>query len=283
MDSPATFRTSFKPRYCRFFIELGNKKTELDKIEHVLRRVEKRDRMLHKDFSEERAVLEEVFDKSTLMVIYDLMNRGVISEIFGSVKSGKESKLYWGLDPEGRELAIKIYLTTAAEFKRGMLVYIEGDPRFRNIRRDTKSLIYAWAQKEFKNLIRAKEAKVRVPEPIAVSKNVLVMEFIGRKGVCAPLLREVELKNPTRIYRRLILYIKRLYQKAGLVHADLSEYNIMIWRRAPVIFDMSQAVLVGHPMTEEFLKRDLRNLNNYFAKMGVEVLSYEEVFRKVRG
>ncbi|MEM3783927.1 MAG: serine protein kinase RIO, partial [Candidatus Bathyarchaeia archaeon] len=76
--------------------------------------------------SEEYEVLEEVFDRSTLMVIYDFLNKGVINEIYGVVKAGKESRVYWGKDAEGKELAIKIYLTVSAEFRKGILKYIEG-------------------------------------------------------------------------------------------------------------------------------------------------------------
>ena len=90
--------------------------------------------------SEDFQVIEEVFDRSTLMVIYDFMNKGVIDEIHGVVNAGKEARIYWGIDQKGIELAIKIYLTSSAEFKKGMIPYIEGDPRFTHIRRDTRSL-----------------------------------------------------------------------------------------------------------------------------------------------
>ena len=253
------------------------------KLAHKLRIVEKRDRMLIKDLSSERAVMEEVFDRSTLMTIYNFMNKGKIDEIYGVVNAGKEARVYWGKDRNGRELAIKIYLTVSAEFKKGMLPYIRGDPRFAHIRKDTRSLIYAWAQKEFKNLQRAMDAGVRVPEPIAVSKNVLIMSFIGKNGVSALLLKEVSLKNPRQVYRRLLTYVKKLYQKAKLVHADLSEYNIMIWKNAPVLFDVSQAVTLEHPMADQFLRRDLQNLYKYFKKLGVDVLSVEEMHRRITG
>jgi len=251
------------------------------KLEHRLRIVEKRDKMLIKDFSSERAVMEEVFDRSTLMTIYDFLNKRVIDEIYGVVKAGKEARIYWGKDPDEKELAIKIYLTTSADFKKGMLPYIEGDPRFVHVRRDTRSLVYAWAQKEFKNLRRAYEVGVKVPQPIAVEKNVLIMEFIGKNGVSAPLLREVSLRNPKRVYRQLLTYLRRLYRKGGLVHADLSEYNIMIRRGKPVIFDVSQAVLIGHPLADQFLQRDLENLYRYFKKLDVDVLSVEEMHKRV--
>jgi len=233
--------------------------------------------------SEEYEALEEVFDKPTLMTIYDLMNEGWIGEIYGAVKAGKESKLYWGRHPDGDELAIKIYLTVTAEFKKGMLTYISGDPRFERVRRSPRHLIYLWARKEFRNLMEAYQAKVRVPKPYTVRNNVLLMEFIGENGVSAPLLREIELPNPEKIYRQLLLYIKRLYVKAKLVHADLSEYNIMIWKNKPVIFDMSQTVPLEHPNAAQFLMRDIENINRYFKRIGVKVYAAEEVFRRMTG
>jgi len=77
--------------------------------------------------------------------------------------------------------------------------------------------------------------------------------------------------------------ITRLYRKADLVHGDLSEYNIMIWKRKPVIFDVSQAVPTSHPMAEELLRRDLGNLNRFFSRLGVKVLSVDEAYKKVVG
>jgi RIO kinase 1 len=254
-----------------------------EKLEYRAKMVEKRDRMLIKDRSSERAVLEEVFDSSTLMIIYDFLNKGVIDEIHGVVKAGKEARVYWGKDKQGNELAIKIYLTVSAEFRKGMLKYIEGDPRFKGVKRDTRSLIFAWAQKEFKNLEQASAAKVRVPKPIAVKNNVLIMEFIGKNGVSAPSMKEQPPKNPEKTYKTLLTYLKRLYCKAELVHGDLSEYNIMIWRNQPVIFDMSQAVPLSHPMADILLNRDLKNLNTFFKKLGVEVFPIEECYRMVTG
>lgn len=231
--------------------------------------------------SEEYEALEEVFDRSTLMVIYDYLNKGTISEIFGVISAGKEARIYWGRDQQGKDLAIKIYLTLSAEFRKGMLKYIEGDHRFKGVKHDTRSLIFAWAQKEYRNLEQAVAAKVKAPKPIAVKNNVLIMEFIGKDGVRAPSIKEEPPKNPQRIYAVLLVYLQRLYQKADLVHGDLSEYNIMLWRGRPVIFDMAQAVPTSHPMAAFLLRRDLTNLNKYFRRLGVKVPSTEECYRKV--
>jgi len=259
------------------------KKDIIEKLERKLGIVEKRDRVLEKDRSSERAVLEEVFDKSTLMTIYEFMNDGVIKEIYGVVNSGKESRIYWGKGPNDEEIAIKIFLTVSAEFRKGRLPYILGDPRFKNVRRDIRHLVFLWAQKEFKNLNLAYDAKVRVPRPIAIKNNVLIMEFIGKNGVSAPLLREVELKNPEKMYRNILLHIRRLYRDAGLIHGDLSEYNIMVWRGRPVFFDFSQAIPIEHPMADQLLLRDLENINRYFLKIGVKIIDAERAFKVITG
>lgn len=233
--------------------------------------------------SEQNDALEEVFDRSTLMIIYDFMNKGVIDEIHGVVSAGKESRVYWGKDNQGKELAIKIYLTGSSEFRKGMLQYIDADPRFKGVKHDTRSLVFAWAQKEFRNLRQATDAKVRVPKPIVVRNNVLVMEFIGKDGVNAPSMKELRPKNPKKTYQTLLAYLERLYGNAELVHGDLSEYNIMIWNGRPVIFDVSQAVPISHPMADFLLHRDLNNLNKFFSRLGVRVLSTEECYRQVTG
>ena len=257
-----------------------------EKVDKRLSRKQKAyeiERLMRNKRSEDYQVIEEVFDRSTLMTIYGFMNKGVIDEIHGVVSAGKEARVYWGKDTQGKELAIKIYLTISADFKKGMIPYIEGDPRFSHVRRDTRSLIYTWAQKEFKNLRRAQEAKVNAPEPLAIQKNVLIMEFIGKNGARAPLLKETTLKDPQRTFRLLLTYLKRLYQKADLVHADLSEYNIMIWKGRPVIFDVAQSVLTKHPMADRFLRRDLENLHKYFKRKVSDILSVDEMYERVTG
>ncbi|MEM2341554.1 MAG: serine protein kinase RIO [Candidatus Bathyarchaeia archaeon] len=257
-----------------------------NKLRKKLEREEKTyetEQLMKEKRSEEYEVLEEVFDRSTLMTIYDFMNNGLIKEIYGVVNSGKESRIYWGINSNDKEIAIKIFLTVSAEFRRGRLPYILGDPRFKNVKRDLRNLVFLWAQKEFKNLSLAYDAKVRVPRPIAIKNNVLIMEFIGKHGVSAPLLREVELKNPERFYHNILLHIKRLYKGASLVHGDLSEYNIMVWKGRPVLFDFSQAVPIEHPNANQFLLRDLENINRYFLKIGVNVIEVEKIYRVITG
>jgi RIO kinase 1 len=253
------------------------------RLNHREKVVERRDKMLIHDKANERATVEEVFDQTTRMVVFDLLNSGVLYEVNGAVSSGKEAKVYWATTKEGKDLAVKIYLTSSAEFKKGMLKYIEGDPRFKNVKRDTRSLMATWAQKEFRNLREATDAKVPVPKPVAVKSNVVVMEFIGQAGVSAPSLKEQAPENPERVYKLLVTYLKRLYQKAKLVHGDLSEYNIMMWKGRPKIFDLSQSVSLQHPMADFMLRRDITNLNRYFSRLNVKIIPNEELHQLVVG
>jgi RIO kinase 1 len=250
--------------------------------DEIARRYEEESLMLKKR-SEEFKVIEEVFDRLTLEGIYKLMHRRIIDTIHGVVKAGKEARIYWGQNPEAEELAIKIYYTSTAEFRKGMLKYIEGDPRFRRVRRDPRGIIYTWTQKEFKNLKLAEEAGVDCPKPMAFYRNILVMSFIGSDGVPAPLLREVAPTDPETFYRQLLHQMRRLYTRVQLVHGDLSEYNIMVWGDSPVIFDISQAVLIAHPMSDMLIQRDIKNVNFYFRRLGVEVIDNDTVEDWVKG
>ncbi|MFW6117447.1 MAG: serine protein kinase RIO [Thermoproteota archaeon] len=259
----------------------NHRKKVFRKISRDEKRYDQEQRMLEKDISSDRAVMEEVFDRSTLMVIYDLLNEGIIDEVYGVVQAGKESRVYWAKDKREQELALKIYLTVSGEFRKGMLKYIEGDHRFKRVKRDTRSLIFTWAQKEFRNLSQASEAEVNVPNPVVVKKNVLVMEFIGERGVRAPSMKELSPQNPQETYHTLLTQVQRLYSKAELVHGDLSEYNIMLWEDEPVIFDLSQAVPLSHPLASQLLTRDLTNLNKYFRRQGIEVIPVKECIKRV--
>lgn len=213
------------------------------------------------------------------MTILHLLNTGSLKELQGAVKSGKESRIYHGIDQNGHDVAVKIYLTSSAIFRQGRLKYIRGDPRFKDVPHDTRSLIDQWALKEYKNLELAKEAELAVPAPIRVEKNVLLMEFIGKDGGPAPHLRDVPLQDATSWYRKILEIVHDLYDKAKLVHGDLSEYNILVPNGYPVLIDFAQAVTTEHPEAMEFLRRDIDNLNHYFKALHVRTKTFENVFK----
>ena len=223
--------------------------------------------------------MEEVFDGRTLMTVMHLLNTGYLKELQGALKSGKESRIYHGVDPKGHDVAVKIYLTSSAIFRQGRLKYIRGDPRFRDVPHDTRSLIDQWAMKEFKNLELATEAKIAVPAPIHVEKNILLMEFIGKKGAPAPHLRDVPLQAAESWYNKIVEMLKDLYDRAKLVHGDVSEYNILVPDGYPVLIDFAQAVTTEHPEAMEFLRRDIENLNNYFKGLKVRTRTFKRIFK----
>jgi RIO kinase 1 len=254
--------------------ELAEEKHKaIDRADRRLSKRERESRFLVKR-SEDYEVFDNVFDVPTLM------SDSVIESVKGSLAAGKESKVYVAVAPDGSLLTLKIYLTVSAEFKK-RLQYIAGDPRFSDIKRGSRSLITAWAKKEFKNMQAARAAGVRVPAPLAVQKNVLVMEFIGdSEGNPASLLVDSEITSED--YRQVIEQVSLLYKKASLVHADLSEYNIFkTGSREIMLFDFGSAVDIKHPNSKQFLVRDVMNINRFFEKQGIKVLDASHVIEKI--
>ena len=254
-----------------------------DKVDEKLRKREERydrERRVRIKSSEDLETLEEVFDKRTLLTILKILNIGKLKEITGVLKAGKESRVYHGLDPQGKEVAVKIFLTSSNIFRQGRLKYIQGDPRFKDIPHDTRSLVDMWALKEYKNLELAGKA-ITVPAPIYVEKNVILLQFIGKDGKSAPHLREVPLDAPAGWYKKTLEMLKDLHDKVKLVHGDLSEYNILVPDGYPVFIDFAQAVTMEHPEAKLFLKRDVENLNHYFAGLGVKTRPFEKVFPEI--
>ncbi|MDJ0269133.1 MAG: serine protein kinase RIO [Aigarchaeota archaeon] len=260
-----------------------------EEIEERLRRrelrAERAQRYLRKR-SELDEVMEEVFDRVTLMTIYDLMNDRLIEDFYGVISSGKESRIYYVRGCDGVELAVKIYLVTSAEFKHNRMAYVVDDPRFKRVPTDFRKFINLWAQREFKNLEEAYEAGVAVPRPRFVRKNVLGMDFLGRDGARYPLLSELEAEQEefAELYEKTLNVVAALYQKAGLVHGDLSQFNIIIGDGLEVyLIDLAQAVKRGHPIAEPSLIHGLETLARFFAKKGVEVDDLDTMLARVRG
>jgi RIO kinase 1 len=251
------------------------------KADRWLSKYERKSRFLNK-MSEDYDVFDNVFDLPTLMTINELRSDGVIQYIESSLAAGKESKVYLAVAPDGSLRIVKIYLTVSAEFKKRMQ-YIAGDPRFSGIKQGSRSLIMTWARKEFKNMRTAHAVGVRVPLPIAIRKNVLVMEFIGdSEGNPLPALINTE-EITLNDYQQVIEQMTILHQKAKLVHADLSEYNIFKTDVGIMLFDFGSAIDIQHPNSKRFLFRDVTNINRFFEKRGIEVLNTDQVIEKIRG
>ncbi|KAJ3553838.1 hypothetical protein NM688_g3405 [Phlebia brevispora] len=261
----------------------------------------------------DRATTEQVLDPRTRIILYKMIGRGLLYEVNGCVSTGKEANVYHAVTPERRHLALKIYKTSILVFKDRDR-YVSGEYRFRRgySRHNPRKMVRVWAEKEMRNLKRLQSAGIRCPEPIEVRENVLVMGFLGdAEGWASPRLKDATIPATEfpRLYEELVLTTRKLYHDCKLVHADLSEYNILYHVDIPVfvsdeqptisedqpqagniqveslghlyIIDVSQSVEHDHPHAFDFLRSDLKNMEDFFSRRGVHTLGLRRAFEFV--
>ncbi len=228
---------------------------------------------------DERQTDAEVFDKKTLLTIYDMMTSGYIDQIHYPISTGKEGNVFYATDEDGEAAALKIFRTSTSTFKR-VAKYVEGDPRFKGVTGSRWKMIYAWVNKEFRNLVRYSEAGIPVPEPITFSQNCLLMEYIGDESGPAPQLRDVVMDDPTDMYDEVVSFIIDGWRDAHLVHGDLSEYNILVQDGQPIMIDVGQAMTADHYNSKELLERDIRNINSFFRKRDADIIDDKVIFEE---
>ncbi|KAI1452104.1 Serine/threonine-protein kinase Rio1 [Annulohypoxylon moriforme] len=239
----------------------------------------------------DRATSDQVLDRRTRMILYQMINRDVVSEIHGAISTGKEANVYGAVaHPDSDDLpvqrAIKVYKTAILSFKDRER-YITGEYRFKSgaEKGNNRKMVKLWAEKEFRNLRRIHSAGIPCPEPIQLKLHVLVMGFLGdRKGYAYPRLRDAKIADEDadqvwrQLYIQLLGIMRRLYQVCRLVHADLSEYNLLYNNKQLYIIDVSQSVEHDHPRSLEFLRMDIKNTGDFFRRKGVDTLSDRTVF-----
>lgn len=208
-----------------------------------------------------------VFDNFTLRNLEKLMSTGYFEELTTSIALGKEANVFGGRTKDGSTVAVKIYRLENCNFNK-MYEYISQDPRYLDLKGQRRKIIFAWTQREYRNLLKAREV-IRVPTPIAFKDNIVVMETIYDGDVVAPQLKNVEFDDYEELFDQIIDMIQQLFD-AGLVHGDLSEFNILIEGNDPVFIDFSQATATDAPNAPELLKRDLEVLCKFFSRKGVE-------------
>mmetsp|Transcript_7814 Transcript_7814/g.10926 ORF Transcript_7814/g.10926 Transcript_7814/m.10926 type:complete len:436 (-) Transcript_7814:103-1410(-) len=277
-------------------------------------------------------------DGNVRIIIKNVINMGLIDVCHGVVKEGKEAIVYHGESTSSSspttsstssskeeltmwrntqeeelrkditlDVAIKVF-KRISEFKtRGK--YVDGDARYHGQkfnRENKRDQVELWAEKEYRNLLRANKAGVPVPTPLLQRENVLFMRFLGEDGWPSPQLREIDIKKGSKkwitLYGQIMIAVRRLYHCARLVHGDLSEYNILICpsilvengiysRQSSsnneetedaesllqiVLIDFGQAVEIGHPASFDLLRRDLSMVNAFFKRQGVRTLEEDE-------
>ncbi|XP_041847482.1 serine/threonine-protein kinase RIO1 isoform X2 [Melanotaenia boesemani] len=264
-------------------------KINLDKLNYedcvinkvtVMQRQRDTDTYRVKDKSD-RATVEQVLDPRTRMILFKMLSRGVICEINGCISTGKEANVYHASTSAGDSRAIKIYKTSILLFK-DRDKYVSGEFRFRHgyCKGNPRKMVRTWAEKEMRNLIRLQTAGIPSPEPVLLRSHVLLMGFIGKDNMPAPLLKNVALSDSKarELYLQVVQNIRKMFQDARLVHADLSEFNMLYHDGDAYIIDVSQSVEHDHPHALEFLRKDCSNVNDFFGKHGVAVMTVRELF-----
>lgn len=238
------------------------------------------ERMRAKDKAD-RATVEQVLDPRTRMILFKILNKGVICEINGCISTGKEANVYHATNADGYERAVKVYKTSILIFKDRDR-YVTGEFRFRHgyCKHNPRKMVKTWAEKEMRNLTRMHQAGIPCPEPIILRSHVLVMDFIGTDGWPAPLLKDVTLSESKsrELYLQCIQIVRNIFWKCRLVHADLSEFNMLYQQDQLYVIDVSQSVEHDHPHALEFLRKDCTNVTDFFKKNGVCVMTVRELF-----
>ena len=224
----------------------------------------------------DRRVFDQVFDRKTLLAIYKLMNNGIINELSWPIARGKEAHVFRGEGPNG-PIAVKIFHTSNAVF-RNLMKYIEGDTRFGGLKRKHRDLVTVWVRKEYRNLMRLKKNGLDVPEVFGINENVLVMEYIGDENSPSPRLRDTKIENPEEVFTVLMNFLRISWNDANLVHADFSDYNVLIQEGKVRVIDVGQAVPQSHPYAKEFLVRDVERLRDWAKKQSIEVNLAELIY-----
>jgi RIO kinase 1 len=246
----------------------------------MARRVSRRKKPLKEDYQlKERFKIEsEVFEKSTLMDLSKLIKKGILQTVDYPVSTGKEANVFRATTPNNSYVAVKIYKTDTAPFFRKEL-YLEADPRFSRIKFNDRDIVKAFARKEFKNLEICQSSGVHSPKPYYLINRVLVMQFLGEGDLPYPTMNMVGPLHGERDLDSILEDVRKMYQ-AGLVHADLSEYNIMMGD-VPYLIDFGQGVITRHPHAEKFLERDVSIILKYFEKRGIK-RDLQETLKRIR-
>lgn len=252
---------------------------------------QRRSARLHE--KKEHSTAEQALDPRTRLLMYKMVNAGMLDSINGCISTGKESVVFHANggsleeQPVPEEVVLKVFKTTLNEF-RNRDRYIKDDYRFKDrfSKLNPRKIIRLWAEKEMHNLMKIKKAGIPCPEVAFLKKHILVMSFIGKDHVPAPKLKDAMLGSADmkNAYYQVLHMMQQLYQECNLVHADLSEYNLL-WHEGKVwLIDVSQSVEPTHPHGLHFLFRDCRNVSTFFQKGGViEAMNIYELFNSVTG
>jgi RIO kinase 2 len=202
------------------------------------------------------------------LAINTLVKAGVIESFGQTLGVGKEADVYDALSSDGKRIAVKFHRLGRISFRQTR--------RKRGYIREHSTWLFqshVAAEKEFQAMQLVYKNGVSVPEPISQNRHVIAMGMI--EG--AELSKYKEIPKPEKILKEVLRNVRKTYLKAHVIHADLSEYNIILKPDGHIlIIDWPQYVTIDHANAEELLERDLKNILTFFnRKFNVKVVAKE--------
>ncbi|MCE4606395.1 MAG: serine/threonine protein kinase [Desulfurococcales archaeon] len=219
------------------------------------------------------------FQALDLLALRALVARGTVSELGPKIGVGKESEVYDALSPTGIRLVLKFHREGVRSFKnvRKTRIYMAESTRKQWILK--AKLI---GEREFKALDALYKFGALVPKPIDYNRHAVVQEYI--EGVELYTIPSNGLDNPVKILADIVSTIHIAYIKAGIVHGDLSEYNILISTEGePFIIDWPQYVYKEDPIADELLRRDVYYIIRFFNKKFKIEVDPERILEEIKG
>jgi len=254
-------------------IEIGMKRSEYVTINNIkfysrypmeetlfrLKRVHKLD-LIVRDSSKSKVGYTLNSIGYDILALHALVEKKIIGQLGPLIGKGKESDVYGCMDDNGDIFALKIYRIGRTSFKK-----IKQLRSFLGNRKHA-SWLYVnrlAAKKEFEALGKVYELKLNTPKPIGFNRHMIVMSYLRGKE----LAYHSVIKNPAKVFNKIIKQVKIIYQKAKMIHGDLGEFNIVLDDKSNIlIIDWLQWVPTDHPNANSLIERDIGNVCNFFKK-----------------
>ncbi len=209
------------------------------------------------------------------LAINALVKAGIIESFGQSLGVGKEADVYDALNADGKRIAVKFHRLGRISFRQTR--------RTRGYTREHSTWLFqshVAAEKEFQAMKLAYDNGVSVPKPISQNRHVVAMGMI--EG--AQLSKYKDIGNPKKVLLEILRNLRKAYLKAHIIHADISEYNIILKPDGHIlIIDWPQAIKTDHTNASELLDRDIKNVLTFFSRKFNVDLAAEKVCTYVIG